>query len=317
MQRTTSKSMVRCRSEDLTMAMTRLNDNLKIQFLYSQWRSLYEFVCNIVESNNFKYNRELCLNTRFELQNTSSPNNCDHLLIYPKDVEVYTFLSYLHASKIFLFLHFLTFWCLNWKHYLPSCCCCCSSKAALLSAFLFDILLHATSCSCLLILSQLSILRVVPSALIITGPISSKEIVSPNWIFGIDGSSLLLSGRRSGPSFWLSLFTLLSTLLLEPPSAASEDAACTSLFFVQELSVDMADALGSRWLMNGINALPKWTVIVSNRVRRKLWRWYCCLGCNNCLGARCSWRLLMMDFGFRFDWGWRRREGDFHFSLKC
>lgn len=110
MQRTTSKSMVRCRSEDLTMAMARLNDNLKIQFLYSHWRSLYEFVCNIVESNYFKYNnRELCLNMRFELQNTSSPNNCDHLLIYPKDVEVYTFLSYLHASKIFLFLHFLTF----------------------------------------------------------------------------------------------------------------------------------------------------------------------------------------------------------------
>ena len=86
MQRTASKSMVRCRSEDLTMAMARLNDNLKIQFLYLQWRSLYEFVCNIVESNNFKYNRELCLSMRFELQNTSSPNNCDHSLIYPKGV---------------------------------------------------------------------------------------------------------------------------------------------------------------------------------------------------------------------------------------
>ena len=62
-----------------------------------------------------------------------------------------------------------------------SCCCSCwcsASRTLRRSSFLLAILLHATSCSPLVIWSQLSIRRVVPSALMMTGPISSNLMLS-------------------------------------------------------------------------------------------------------------------------------------------
>mmetsp|Transcript_4980 Transcript_4980/g.7811 ORF Transcript_4980/g.7811 Transcript_4980/m.7811 type:complete len:205 (-) Transcript_4980:81-695(-) len=74
-----------------------------------------------------------------------------------------------------------------------------SSNIFRLSSLRFEIRLHATSLSLSVISSQLSILLVDPSRLIITGPISSNLIVSPSFMVGISlfGSD---SGRR-GTSF--------------------------------------------------------------------------------------------------------------------
>lgn len=56
----------------------------------------------------------------------------------------------------------------------------CSSSLALLSAFLLLIRLHVTSCSFFVIFSQFAICREVPSALMMTGPISANVIFSPS-----------------------------------------------------------------------------------------------------------------------------------------
>mmetsp|Transcript_32472 Transcript_32472/g.73591 ORF Transcript_32472/g.73591 Transcript_32472/m.73591 type:complete len:121 (-) Transcript_32472:85-447(-) len=63
--------------------------------------------------------------------------------------------------------------------------------------------------------------RVVPSVLIITGPISWNEMVSPSWMLGIEGS-FVASG-----SFNTSASSLVSSL-----AAAHDDAALFSSFSV-------------------------------------------------------------------------------------
>jgi hypothetical protein len=69
-------------------------------------------------------------------------------------------------------------------------CCCFSKRAFRLSSFLFEIRLHATSFSFSVIWSQLPILRVVPSALIMTGPMFSKLMLSEK-----------MKARRKGISY--------------------------------------------------------------------------------------------------------------------
>ena len=103
----------------------------------------------------------------------------------------------------------------------------------------------------------------MPSALIMTGPISWKEIVSPSLIRGMEGSLESSGGKSRGTSLlssgsgsWTASLLRASPPLAPLAEGDIEGGVPPGLILVLELSVDMANAASIRMPNKGMKALP-------------------------------------------------------------